>query len=186
MGMEMDDLDRENAARLPELLAPDAQDHTGVSAAVPTSGVVALPPRETRPTLSAPADESNSHDNPLNSKSDYVVARIDKSLELIKLGLPPYRACLLAGFEDAEIDLMLDDARYIRRVEFTTAKHEQELLERLETIIRANIKRGISTELRFMLEHRDPETYGKKVEVGGDGFLDLPRPTMTLSPGKNG
>jgi hypothetical protein len=101
-----------------------------------------------------------------------------QALEFIRLGMKPYEALLLVDCSDREIASLEDDPAFAMSVLRHTALRKKTLLGKMDEVMKDNTEnRGITTELRWLLENLHPEDFGKRIAV--QGFApDLPDPVV--------
>lgn len=84
-------------------------------------------------------------------------------LEYIRLGVDFYDAAVAHGCTDAEVEGMSMDPEFERAVRMAKVEGEANLLRRLNDVMDFNSTRGVSVEIRWLLEKLFASKYGTKI-----------------------
>jgi len=88
--------------------------------------------------------------------------RKEHILRLIKLGMELYKASLVAGCSEEEIEQLENDKVFKLKIEAYKAISEKELLDRLEDAMDIAVDRGNSSAIQWKLERLNPKKWGSK------------------------
>ena len=83
-------------------------------------------------------------------------------LRLIKLGMEVFRAELVVGCTESEIEELENDIEFIRRIKAHEAISEKELLDKLEDAIDVAVDKGSSAAIQWKLERLNPNRWASK------------------------
>lgn len=90
-------------------------------------------------------------------------------------GLDLERAATIEGLSSSELDFLQNDELFMLDYNKTMARYEQNLLRDVAECKELNVKRGNSTEARWLLEKQFGSRYGNKSSVEVSGYT-VPEP----------
>ena len=100
-------------------------------------------------------------------------------LEYIRLGMTLERAFLAVDCDEQTQDKMLEDVSFVREVAREDAMLEGKLKQIMVDLADSNSEKGISVEVRWLLEHQWPGIYGTRINQATIS-PDLPLPDLKI------
>lgn len=91
--------------------------------------------------------------------------RRDLCVEFMKLGMDLEAACVAAEIPPEDVEELRSDEDFVRRVNFSLANREAELLRRLNEVAEENAERGETKQLERLLELMNPARYSKVTKL---------------------
>ena len=89
----------------------------------------------------------------------------DMCIEFMKLGMDFDTACLASEISGEEKDKLAADEDFVATVNFSLARKEKDLLEKLNKVAEENAERGDTRQLERMLELLNPARYSKVTKL---------------------
>ena len=91
--------------------------------------------------------------------------KVDLCIEFMKLGMDFDSACLASEINGELKEKLGADEDFVSRVNFSLAKKEAELLQKLNDVAEENVKRGDTRQVERVLELLNPERYSKVTKL---------------------
>lgn len=91
--------------------------------------------------------------------------KVEMCVEFMKLGMDLDSACLAAEIPDSKKEVLAQDEDFVAKVNYTLARKEAELLERLNAVAEENAARGETRQLERLLELMNPARYSKVTKL---------------------
>ena len=91
--------------------------------------------------------------------------KIDLCIEFMKLGMDFDSACVASEISGELKERIAGDEDFVSRVNYTLAKKEADLLQKLNTVAEENAERGDTRQLERLLELMNPERYSKVTKL---------------------
>ena len=91
--------------------------------------------------------------------------KIDLCIEFMKLGMDFDSACIASEISGELKEQIAGDEDFVSRVNFSLAKKEADLLQKLNDVAEENAKRGETRQLERLLELMNPERYSKVTKL---------------------
>ena len=91
--------------------------------------------------------------------------KIDLCIEFMKLGMDFDSACIASEISGELKEHIAGDEDFVSRVNYTLAKKEADLLQKLNTVAEENAERGDTRQLERLLELMNPERYSKVTKL---------------------
>lgn len=91
--------------------------------------------------------------------------KVDLCIEFMKLGMDFDSACVASEISGELKDSLAQDEDFVSRVNFSLAKKEADLLQKLNDVAEENAKRGETRQLERLLELMNPERYSKVTKL---------------------
>ena len=91
--------------------------------------------------------------------------RRDLCVEFMKLGMDFDTACVAAEIPPEDKEALAADETFVGEVNFSLARKERELLEKLNEVAMANAERGETKQLERILELMNPNRYSKVTKL---------------------
>lgn len=95
------------------------------------------------------------------------------------VGLSEEKACLAAGLNDEDIENLTQDPAWGMVLAAKRAQQVSLRAEQLGDMVGPNMRKGVSVELRKILEVLDPEDFGSKATVSLS-TPDIPEPEVKV------
>ena len=83
----------------------------------------------------------------------------------MKLGMDFDNACIASEISGELKERIAGDDDFVSRVNYTLAKKEADLLQKLNTVAEENAERGDTRQLERLLELMNPERYSKVTKL---------------------
>ena len=83
--------------------------------------------------------------------------KIDLCIEFMKLGMDFDSACVASEISGELKERIAGDEDFVSRVNYTLAKKEADLLQKLNTVAEENAERGDTRQLKRLLELMNPD-----------------------------
>lgn len=96
---------------------------------------------------------------------DLKTKKRDMCIEFIKLGMDFDSACVASEISGPDKEELAADEDFISTVNFTLARKEADLLEKLNKVAEENAERGDTRQLERMLELLNPARYSKVTKL---------------------
>lgn len=104
---------------------------------------------------------------------DFEKKKVDLCIEFMKLGMDFDSACVASEINGELKEKLAGDENFVSQVNFSLAKKEAELLQKLNDVAEENAKRGETRQIERLLELMNPERYSKVTklshQVGNSG-----------------
>lgn len=104
---------------------------------------------------------------------DFEKKKVDLCIEFMKLGMDLDSACIASEISPELKEKLAGDENFVSQVNFSLAKKEAELLQKLNDVAEENAKRGETRQIERLLELMNPERYSKVTklshQVGNSG-----------------
>lgn len=104
---------------------------------------------------------------------DFEKKKVDLCIEFLKLGMDFDSACVASEISVELKEKLAGDENFVSQVNFSLAKKEAELLQKLNDVAEENAKRGETRQIERLLELMNPERYSKVTklshQVGNSG-----------------
>jgi len=91
--------------------------------------------------------------------------KIDLCVEFMKLGMDLDSACVASEIGPELKEKLAGDEEFVSRVNFTLAKKEADLLQKLNDVAEENAERGDTRQLERLLELLNPQRYSKVTKL---------------------
>ncbi len=91
--------------------------------------------------------------------------KVDLCIEFMKLGMDFDTACVAAEIDGEFKDRLSQDEDFVNTVNFSLARKEKDLLEKLNKVAEENAERGDTRQLERLLELMNPERYSKVTKL---------------------
>lgn len=91
--------------------------------------------------------------------------KIDLCVEFMKLGMDFDSACIASEISGELKERIAGDEDFVSRVNYTLARKEADLLQKLNTVAEENAERGDTRQLERLLELMNPERYSKVTKL---------------------
>ena len=91
--------------------------------------------------------------------------KIDLCIEFMKLGMDFDSACIASEISGELKERIAGDEDFVSRVNYTLARKEADLLQKLNTVAEENAERGDTRQLERLLELMNPERYSKVTKL---------------------
>lgn len=91
--------------------------------------------------------------------------KVDLCIEFMKLGMDFDTACVAAEIDGELKDRLSQDEDFVNTVNFSLARKEKDLLEKLNKVAEENAERGDTRQLERLLELMNPERYSKVTKL---------------------
>ena len=91
--------------------------------------------------------------------------KVDLCIEFMKLGMDFDSACIASEINSELKERLAGDEDFVSHVNFSLAKKESELLQRLNDVAEENAKRGDTRQIERLLELMNPERYSKVTKL---------------------
>lgn len=91
--------------------------------------------------------------------------KIDLCIEFMKLGMDFDSACVASEIGTELKERLSADEDFVSQVNFTLAKKEADLLQKLNTVAEENAERGDTRQLERLLELLNPARYSKVTKL---------------------
>ena len=97
--------------------------------------------------------------------ADLEKKKIDLCIEFMKLGMDFDSACVASEIGGELKERLAGDEDFVMQVNFSLAKKEAELLQKLNDVAEENAKRGDTRQVERLLELMNPERYSKVTKL---------------------
>lgn len=97
--------------------------------------------------------------------ADLEKKKIDLCIEFMKLGMDFDSACVASEIGSELKERLAGDEDFVMQVNFSLAKKEAELLQKLNDVAEENAKRGDTRQVERLLELMNPERYSKVTKL---------------------
>lgn len=91
--------------------------------------------------------------------------KIDLCVEFMKLGMDLDTACVASEIGEELKERLAGDEDFVHRVNFSLAKKEADLLQKLNDVAEENAERGDTRQIERLLELMNPERYSKVTKL---------------------
>lgn len=91
--------------------------------------------------------------------------KVDLCIEFMKLGMDFDSACIASEIGSELKERLAGDEDFVMSVNFSLAKKEAELLQKLNDVAEENAKRGDTRQVERLLELMNPERYSKVTKL---------------------
>ena len=91
--------------------------------------------------------------------------KTDLCVEFMKLGMDFDSACVASEINGELKERLAGDEDFVSRVNYTLARKEADLLQKLNTVAEENAERGDTRQLERLLELMNPERYSKVTKL---------------------
>lgn len=91
--------------------------------------------------------------------------KIDLCIEFMKLGMDFDSACVASEISGELKETLAGSEDFVSRVNYTLARKEADLLQKLNTVAEENAERGDTRQLERLLELMNPERYSKVTKL---------------------
>lgn len=91
--------------------------------------------------------------------------KVDLCIEFLKLGMDFDSACVASEISGELKEKLAGDENFVSQVNFSLAKKEAELLQKLNDVAEENAKRGETRQIERLLELMNPERYSKVTKL---------------------
>lgn len=91
--------------------------------------------------------------------------KVDLCIEFLKLGMDFDSACVASEIGGELKEKLAGDENFVSQVNFSLAKKEAELLQKLNDVAEENAKRGETRQIERLLELMNPERYSKVTKL---------------------
>lgn len=91
--------------------------------------------------------------------------KVDLCIEFMKLGMDFDSACVASEIGTELKEKLAGDEEFVSRVNFSLAKKEADLLQKLNQVAEENAERGDTRQLERLLELMNPERYSKVTKL---------------------
>lgn len=96
---------------------------------------------------------------------DFEKKKVDICIEFMKLGMDFDSACVASEINGELKEKLAGDENFVSQVNFSLAKKEAELLQKLNDVAEENAKRGDTRQIERLLELMNPERYSKVTKL---------------------
>ena len=96
---------------------------------------------------------------------DFEKKKVDICIEFMKLGMDFDSACVASEIGGELKEKLAGDENFVSQVNFSLAKKEAELLQKLNDVAEENAKRGDTRQIERLLELMNPERYSKVTKL---------------------
>lgn len=96
---------------------------------------------------------------------DFEKKKVDLCIEFMKLGMDFDSACVASEIGGELKEKLAGDENFVSQVNFSLAKKEAELLQKLNDVAEENAKRGETRQIERLLELMNPERYSKVTKL---------------------
>lgn len=91
--------------------------------------------------------------------------KVDLCIEFMKLGMDFDSACVASEIGGELKEKLAGDEEFVAQVNFSLAKKEADLLQKLNQVAEENAERGDTRQLERLLELMNPERYSKVTKL---------------------
>ena len=91
--------------------------------------------------------------------------KVDLCVEFMKLGMDFDSACVASEIGTELKEKLAGDEEFVSQVNFSLAKKEADLLQKLNDVAEENAERGDTRQLERLLELLNPERYSKVTKL---------------------
>ena len=91
--------------------------------------------------------------------------KVDLCIEFMKLGMDFDSACVASEIGGELKEKLAGDEDFVAQVNFSLAKKEADLLQKLNQVAEENAERGDTRQLERLLELMNPERYSKVTKL---------------------
>ena len=91
--------------------------------------------------------------------------KVDLCVEFMKLGMDFDSACVASEIGAELKEKLAGDEEFVSQVNFSLAKKEADLLQKLNDVAEENAERGDTRQLERLLELLNPERYSKVTKL---------------------
>ena len=96
---------------------------------------------------------------------DFEKKKVDICIEFMKLGMDFDSACVASEINGELKEKLAGDENFVSQVNFSLAKKEAELLQKLNDVAEENANRGDTRQIERLLELMNPERYSKVTKL---------------------